>query len=59
MVGQKIRTTSAWCEAKIGTVSIDLIIDTGASGCVASNDFLKKHGMGSKSNRNLTSQCQI
>ena len=54
MVGQKIRTTSAWCEAKIGTVPIDLIIDTGASGCVASNDFLKKHGIKIQRKSNIT-----
>ena len=42
MVGQKLRTTSAWCEAKIGNAPIDLIIDTGASGCVVSHEFLKK-----------------
>ena len=42
MIGQKLRTTSAWCEAKIGTVPIDLILDTGASGCVVSHEFLKK-----------------
>ena len=41
MTAQKTRMTSAWCEAKIGNVPIDLIIDTGASGCVASNEFLK------------------
>jgi len=42
MVEQKLRTTSAWCEAKIGNAPIDLIIDTGASGCVVSHEFLKK-----------------
>ena len=42
MMGQTLRTTSAWCEAKIGTVPIDLILDTGASGCVVSHEFLKK-----------------
>ena len=41
MVGQKLRTTSAWCEAKIENAPIDLIIDTGASGCVVSHEFLK------------------
>ena len=42
MIGQKLRTTSAWCEAKIGTVPIDLILNTRASGCVVSHEFLKK-----------------
>jgi len=42
MVEQKLRTTSAWCEAKIGNAPIDLIIDTGASGYVVSHEFLKK-----------------
>ena len=45
MTAQKTRMTSAWCEAKVGNVSIDLIIDTGASGCVASNEFLKRHNI--------------
>ena len=54
MVGQKIRTTSAWCEAKVGTVPIDLIIDTGASGCVASHDFLKRHGIKVQRKSNIT-----
>ena len=54
MIGQKVRTTSAWCEAKVGTVPIDLIIDTGASGCVASHDFLKKHGIKIQRKSNIT-----
>jgi predicted aspartyl protease len=45
MFGQKLRTTSAWCEAKIGKNFIDLIIDTGASGCVASYAFIKEMGL--------------
>jgi len=45
MFGQKLRTTSAWCEAKIGKSFIDLIIDTGASGCVASHNFIKEMGL--------------
>ena len=54
MIGQKVRTTSAWCEAKVGTVPIDLIIDTGASGCVASHDFLKKYGIKIQRKSNIT-----
>jgi hypothetical protein len=54
MVGQKVRTTSAWCEAKVGTVPIDLIVDTGASGCVASHDFLKKYGIKIQRKSNIT-----
>ena len=45
MVLQKIKTTSAWCEAKVGTTMIDLIIDTGASGCVATQHFLQTQGI--------------
>jgi hypothetical protein len=54
MIGQKVRTTSAWCEAKVGTVPIDLIVDTGASGCVASHDFLKKYGIKIQRKSNIT-----
>jgi len=39
----KVRTTSAWCEARVGKALIDLVIDTGASGCVVSHDFLKRN----------------
>ena len=54
MIGQKVRTTSAWCEAKIRTVLIDLIIETGASGCVVSHEFLKKHGIKIQRKSNIT-----
>ena len=54
MLGQKLKTTSAWCEAKVGKNIIDLIIDTGASGCVATYSFIKDMGLKIQRSSNIS-----
>ena len=45
MLKQNVKTTSAWCNAKVGRTMIDLIIDTGASECVVTHHFLKSQNI--------------
>src|SRR5579884_1848989 len=54
LLGQKLKTISAWCEAKVGKNIIDLIIDTGASGCVATHSFIKDLGLKIQRSSNIS-----
>ena len=45
LLEQKLKTTSVWCEAKVGKNIIDLIIDTDVSGCVTTHNFIKDMGL--------------
>src|SRR5579884_1587474 len=54
LLGQKLKTTSAWCEAKVRKNIIDLIIDTGASGCVTTHSFIKDLGLKIQRSSNIS-----
>src|SRR5579884_1693349 len=54
LLGQKLKITSVWCEAKVRKNIIDLIIDTGASGCVATHSFIKDLGLKIQRSSNIS-----
>src|SRR5581483_3845394 len=54
LLGQKLKTTSAWCEAKVGKNIIDLIIDTSASECVTTHNFIKDLGLKIQRSSNIS-----
>ena len=54
LLGQKLKTTSVWCEAKVGKNIIDLIIDTDASGYVTTHNFIKDMGLKIQCSSNIS-----